>query len=109
MSSHRMAAGAHRLEILKSWGWINIDYLEMEKVSAADRFNLNQTLVTSNPTREATVLFDFLLDNYGQKITLGVMTLSSMDEVNWLKSNTGKEPALVGLDIMHSGRGYNWV
>lgn len=25
------------------------------------------------------------------------MTLHSMDEINWLKSNTGKEPALVGL------------
>ncbi|MCC9166995.1 glycoside hydrolase family 26 protein [Pontibacter sp. XAAS-A31] len=31
-----------------------------------------------------------------------------MDEVNWLKQNTGKEPALVGLDFMHSGRAYSW-
>jgi mannan endo-1,4-beta-mannosidase len=36
------------------------------------------------------------------------MTLNSFDETNWLKQQTGKEPALVGLDFMHSNRGYNW-
>ena len=36
------------------------------------------------------------------------MTLNSMDEINWLKSKTGKEPALIGLDFMHCGRGYTW-
>ncbi|WP_224994380.1 glycosyl hydrolase [Cesiribacter sp. SM1] len=104
----KLPAGQHTIEIKKSWGWINIDYIELEKVAASDRFNLNQTLVTPNPTPEATALYNFLLDNYGDKIISGVMTLSSMDEVNWLKQNTGKEPALVGLDFMHSGRAYNW-
>ena len=41
-------------------------------------------------------------------IISGVMTLNSMDEVKWLKANTGKEPALLGLDFMHCGRGYGW-
>src|SRR5699024_2136794 len=26
----------------------------------------------------------------------------------WLKEKTGKEPALLGIDFMHSGRGYTW-
>ncbi|WP_187263493.1 glycosyl hydrolase [Pontibacter beigongshangensis] len=108
VSSFKLPAGAHTIAIRKSWGWINIDYLELEKVEAAERFNLNQTLVTPNPTPEAAALYDFLLDNYGEKIISGVMTLNSMDEVTWLKEQTGKEPALLGLDFMHSGRGYNW-
>jgi mannan endo-1,4-beta-mannosidase len=69
---------------------------------------LNQSLVTPNPSAEAKALYKFLLDNYGKKTISGVMTLNSMDEVNWLKQNTGKEPALVGIDFMHTNRGYTW-
>jgi mannan endo-1,4-beta-mannosidase len=36
------------------------------------------------------------------------MTLQSYDEINWLKTNTGKQPAIIGLDFMHCFRGYNW-
>jgi mannan endo-1,4-beta-mannosidase len=106
--AHKLAAGAHQVKITKSWGWINIDYLEFEAVAAADRFPLSQRLVTPNPTPEARALFDFLLDNYGDKIISGVMTLHSRDDSDWLKENTGKEPALLGIDLMHSGRGYTW-
>jgi mannan endo-1,4-beta-mannosidase len=72
------------------------------------RFTINATLVTLNPTKEAVNLYNFLRNNYGKKIISGVMTLHSFDEVTWLKANTGKEPAIVGLDFMHSGRGYTW-
>lgn len=108
VSAQKLAAGQHQVKITKSWGWIDIDYIEFEKVDGTDRFNLNQTLVTPNPTAEAKALYDFLLDNYGDKIISGAMTLESFDESNWLKENTGKEPALLGIDFMHSGRGYNW-
>lgn len=73
-----------------------------------NRFNINTTLVTPNATKEASNLYNFLRDNYGKKILSGVMTLNSFDETGWLKTNTGKEPAIVGLDFMHSGRAYNW-
>src|SRR4051812_42874330 len=72
------------------------------------RFTINANLVTPNPTKEATALYQFLKDNYGKKIISGVMTLNSFDETTWLKANTGKEPALVGLDFMHCNRGYTW-
>lgn len=72
------------------------------------RFDINPTLVTPNPTKEANALYQFLRDNYGKKILSGTMTLQSFDEINWLKSNTGKEPAIIGLDFMHCFRGYNW-
>jgi mannan endo-1,4-beta-mannosidase len=101
----KLTAGTHKILITKSWGWINIDYIEFEKVDPATRFNTNTGLVTANPTDEATKLYQFLYDNYGKKIISGVM---NVDESNWLKTNADKYPALVGLDFMQTGRGYTW-
>lgn len=76
------------------------------RVSSHD--HISKDLVTPSPSDGARRLYQFLYDNYGRRIISGVMTLNSFDETEWLRTNTGKEPALVGLDFMHSGRGYNW-
>jgi mannan endo-1,4-beta-mannosidase len=81
---------------------------ETPEVVVPTRFNINQSLVNPSPSKEADNLYQFLKANYGKKIISGVMTLNSFDETNWLKANTGKEPAIVGLDFMHSGRNYSW-
>lgn len=73
-----------------------------------ERFNINANLVTAGSTKEAKAVYQFLRENYGKKILSGVMTLNSFDEINWLKTNTGKEPAIIGLDFMHCFRKYNW-
>jgi len=104
LSFLKLAAGAHKVEITKSWGWINIDYIEFEKVDPSTRFNTTTTLVTPNPTDETLRLYQFLYDNYGKKIISGAMDMAS---ANWLKTNAGKYPALVGLDFMQTGRGYS--
>jgi len=75
---------------------------------AVSRFDINAALVTPNPGFEANKLYQFLRDNYGKKVLSGVMTLNSFDETAWLKQNTGKEPAIIGLDFMHCNRGYTW-
>lgn len=80
---------------------------EPEKEIEVPQYNLRESLVSPNPSREATAVYDFLKENYGRKILSGVMTLNSFDETNWLKQNTGKEPAIIGLDFMHNNRGYN--
>jgi mannan endo-1,4-beta-mannosidase len=108
VSTYELTAGDYVAKITKSWGWINIDYIEFEQVKASERFNIKKTLVTPEPDENTVRLYQFLYDHYGKKIVSGVMTHKSMDEVNWLKANTGKEPALVGLDFLHCGRGYNW-
>jgi len=81
---------------------------EKKQEVVVERFNINTALVTPNPSFEANKLYQFLRENYGKKILSGVMTLNSFDETNWLKANTGKEPAIVGLDFMHCNRNYNW-
>jgi mannan endo-1,4-beta-mannosidase len=104
----KLSAGINSVEILKNSGMINIDYLRLEAIAGTSRYNIVPSLVTPEPTSNTERLYQFLKDTYGRKIISGVMTLNSMDMVDWLKTNTGKEPALVGLDFMHSGRGYEW-
>jgi mannan endo-1,4-beta-mannosidase len=104
----RLPEGLHAIEIQKNAGMINIDFLRFETVTQTGRFNIEPNLVTADAIPNATRLYQFLKDTYGRKIISGVMTLNSMDMVSWLKTNTGKEPALVGLDFMHSGRNYDW-
>lgn len=101
----KLTTGSHKIQITKSWGWINIDYMELEKVDPSSRFSINTALVTPEPTDETKRLYQFLYDYYGKKIISGVM---DMTDATWLKSNTGKFPALLGLDFMQTGRGYTW-
>lgn len=108
VSGLKLKAGKHEVKITKSWGWIEIDYIQFEKTENWSRFDIDKMPVTPNSTPNTIKLYQFLYDNYGKKIISGAMTLNSMDEVKWLKANTGKEPALVGLDFMHCGRNYNW-
>lgn len=108
VSQHKLKAGTYQMDIRKSWGYINIDYIELQKNSGGQKYSINNQLVNFNASTEAIALYDFLIDNYTRKIISGVMTLNSMDESEWLKEQTGKEPALLGIDFMHSGRGYDW-
>jgi mannan endo-1,4-beta-mannosidase len=108
VSGLKLKAGKHQVKITKSWGWINIDYIQFEKTENWSRFDIDKMPVTPNSTPNTIKLYQFLYDNYGKKIISGAMTLNSMDEIKWLKANTGKEPALVGLDFMHCGQGYTW-
>ena len=81
---------------------------EAEKIVPQQRFDISPSLNTPNPSFEANALYQFMRENYGKRIISGVMTLNSFDETNWLKTNVGKEPVILGLDFMHSGRKFNW-
>ena len=56
ISSQKINAGSHTLKITKSWGWISVDYIELEAIDPSTRFNISKTLVTTNPTKEAACL-----------------------------------------------------
>jgi mannan endo-1,4-beta-mannosidase len=98
--------------MIKVWGWIHFDYLEIRPSTTVPvEFNI-QPLVTPQPSQNTAKLFQFLLDNFQRKIISGVMTLKSLstttgeyqNEISWLYEKTGKKPALLGLDFMdHTG------
>jgi len=106
------SSGSHQIEMIKSWGWIQFDYLEI-KPSGATQVDFNiGPLVTPRPGENALKLYQFLKDNFQRKIISGVMTLKSLstvsgdrqNEISWLYEKTGKKPALLGLDFMdHTG------
>ncbi len=115
-----LTAGANTIAITNSWGWVDIDYIELSKHQATP-FTIVADPVTPEPTQSAVKLYSFLRDNFQQKTISGVMTgnilngntplpLFQQEEIVYIHNSSGKRPALVGFDFMHStGRGSEGV
>lgn len=68
------------------------------------------TLCTPNPSKEAVALYRYLLDMKGKKILSGQMDSSwGIDEFDYIKTNTGKQPAIKGMDFIHQNDNANEV
>jgi len=107
-----LTAGTNTIAITHSWGWVDIDYIELTKHQAIP-FTINPDPVTPEPTESAVKLYSFLRNNFQQKTISGVMTgavltgnsplpLFSQEEIAYIYGASGKRPALVGFDFMHS-------
>lgn len=102
----RLKADQNTIVISKSWGYFLVDYIRIVINSTPDTpFNISNNLVTPEPATIARKEFQYLIDQFGKKIHSGVM---DMKEAEWLKTNTGKYPALLGLDLMNHTRNYSW-
>lgn len=65
-------------------------------------FIVTRELVTPNPSLEAKALYRYLTDMYGEKILSGQMVVPwGIDELDYIKSITGKHPAIRGIDFIH--------
>lgn len=114
-SKVRLSAGSNTIGITKSWGWVNMDYIELTPFQAAP-FNITNALVNPNASENAKKMYSFLRENFQKKVISGVMTNTVMQndgkytpnivenqtEVAWIIEASGKTPALIGLDFMHS-------
>jgi hypothetical protein len=106
-----LAAGANTISITKSWGWIDVDYIEV-KPYEAKKFDLCNAPVTKNATPSAIKLYNFLVNNFGKKTISGVMTgnmdaytigdATQHEDVQAVFKAGGKYPALVGIDLMNA-------
>lgn len=70
------------------------------------------TLCTPNPLQQAQNVYDFLVENYGQKIVSGVMANVNWNtnEAEWVYQHTGKYPALNCFDYIHLyASPANWI
>ncbi|MFH0760794.1 MAG: glycosyl hydrolase [Bacteroidota bacterium] len=102
----RLKAGQNTVVISKSWGWFLMDYIRIAINNTPDTpFSISGNLVTPEPAVIAQKEFRYLIDQFGKNIHSGVM---DMREAEWLKTNTGKYPALLGLDLMNHTRNYSW-
>ena len=106
-----LAAGANTIAITKSWGWIDVDYIEV-KPYEAKAFDICNAPVTKNATASAVKLYNFLVNNFGKKTISGVMTgnmdnytmgdVTQHEDVQAVFKAGGKYPALVGTDLMNA-------
>ena len=104
-------AGANTIDIVKNWGWIDLDYIELTPFEVGS-FNLCNAPTTKNATASAVKLYNFLVNNFGQKTISGVMTgemnnytigdVTKHEDVQAVYSAGGKYPALVGVDLMNA-------
>ncbi len=104
-----LKTGSIPVVITPNWTWFDIDYVRFVKVdSSSGGFSISSSPVNSAANQSARNLYSFLNDNFLKKTISGVMTLKPLadasNETTYLKSKTGKEPALLGLDFMdHTG------
>lgn len=114
-SKFKLDAGQNTVEIQKSWGWVNIDFIEVTPYQATP-FNVAPALVNPNASVNARKVYSFLRENFQKKVVSGFMTntvmandgkytpntVETQTEAAWIKAASGKLPALMGVDFMHS-------
>ena len=111
----KLKAGENTIGIVHSWGWVNLDYIELTEYEASP-WSLSPTPVTPEPTESAQKLYNFLLTNFGKRVISGVMTNRAMEndgkytpqtyetqeELKYIHDASGKNVVLVGFDFLHA-------
>ena len=111
----KLTAGENKIGIVHSWGWVNIDYIELTEYEASP-WSISPTPVTPNATESALKLYNFLLTNFGKRVISGVMTNRAMEndgkytpqtyetqeELKYIHDASGKNVVLVGFDFLHA-------
>jgi len=108
-----LKSGEVQVIITPNWTWFHIDYVRfVRSENTGTGFTIPESPVNPNSIRVTKNLYSFLKDNFLKKTVSGVMTLKPLsnptNEITYLKSATGKEPALLGLDFMDHTNS-NWV
>ena len=106
--------GVHKITVTPSWGWICLDKMTVKaaKGISEEIYEVSPKLINPDASAEAKALFKFLCDNYGEKIISGQVCDYGVNgpEFKAIKAETGKYPAMLGLDMMNyslarTGRG----
>jgi len=109
-TSVTLKAGTNTIEIVKNWGWIDVDYIDITPY-VSQPFDISATPVTPNATDGAKKIYSFLRENFGKKTISGIMT-GDMDgytmdadfkthaDPSNVYTRSGKYPALVGVDFL---------
>lgn len=105
MNKVYMTKGEHIIKIIKSWGWIYLDYLRITPSKPMDEtvFNVSSTLINPNADDNTKRLMSFLTDNYGKYTLAGQFADKGRysKELWAIQQATGnKIPAILGLDLM---------
>lgn len=94
--------GTNTVTITPNWTYFAIDYIKVAPASVPPAHEVEKQLINHNATEETQALFNYLVDNFGEKILSGQQgdpndNLADLDEIERI---TGKLPAILGLDLM---------
>lgn len=99
-----MEAGDHEIGVVKYWGYIALDKLTVyESPELGEAFyQVSAKLVNENADDCARRLMSYLCDNYGTNVLTGQYCDTGLygKETACIWKETGKFPAVVGLDMM---------
>ncbi len=101
-----LEAGDNTVSVTKSWGWIAIDYIAVQKSQPlpADIYEVEPSLINPNATVEAKRLMTFLCDNYGKRIISGQQCQEGPYGMSvagvWRGLDGSDYPAVVGMDLI---------
>ena len=102
----KLSAGANKVKISSSWGWMLVDYIEV--MPAEDIYidtNVSAELINPNATKEAKAVMKYLTTQYGNHMISGQFaypnygTQNTYAEIDAIYKLTGKYPATIGLDM----------
>lgn len=89
--------GGNKIVLGKGWGWFDIDYIKLSTAQARLPLKPPAQLVDADADPSTTALFQFLIDNYGEKTLSGQQTL---EDISYIVSKTGKSPAIGVFDLI---------
>lgn len=94
---YALDGGTTHLSLGKGWGYYDVDYIELRPAVPAPALKPPSTPADSEASAEARALLGYLVDLHGRKTLTGQQEL---DEIAYIRSKTGKEPAIGAFDLM---------
>ena len=100
-----------RFDILRD-GYINAkDYVVISQIAQGKHTEIDMQLSNENATKQARALYSYIAQTYGKAVISGQQESTWVGgddyEINYIKAQTGREPAIRGLDFM--GDDFNGV
>jgi mannan endo-1,4-beta-mannosidase len=92
-----LPAGGVDVVIERGWGHYHIDFIELRSTSVAPPDPVPADPVNPQATAAARRLLAYLASLYGTRVLSGQQEL---EEVEYVRRVTGKEPAILGFDLM---------
>ncbi|KAF2702758.1 glycoside hydrolase family 26 protein [Pleomassaria siparia CBS 279.74] len=89
--------GVNTISIQSNWGWYLIDYITLAPSAVRGPHQVTTKNVDPNANADAKALLEYLGTIYGKNILSGQQDQDSLD---WVTTNVGKTPAILGVDFM---------
>jgi mannan endo-1,4-beta-mannosidase len=97
---HYLNAGTNTLVIGGNWGYYYIDFIALTPATIPLPAKPPKTLTDANATPSTRSLFSYMVDLYGTKVLAGQQENNLLQEIDYVRANTGKDPAIGVYDLI---------